>query len=163
LEDDLFPTKKDWFECYQNITLLTDIHHFCRVQDKFVEETVPEFTEWMRSKLYTPIYGPTPRGDLTFVTNKVVQTVGAFNPKFKGAGYAHGEWSKRVIKAGLVSHPLKWIDIKEVSESFVQKGDIEGGRWLEDKMKIKKQLQTNAELLKRLNKSNYIYHPLVLS
>lgn len=163
LEDDLFPTEEKWFDRYQNIAVVTDIHHFCRVQDNYVDETVPEFTEWMKSKDYTPIYGPSPRGDFTFITNKVIREVGGINPGFKGAGYAHGEWSGRVIKAGLVPHPLKWIDIKEICESFVQKGDTEGGRWLEDKKKIKQQLKENGALAKRLRRTNYIHCPLSIS
>ena len=162
LEDDLFPTKPGWFEKYQNIALSTDIHHFCRVQDKLVDETVPEFTEWLKTKGYTPIYGPSPRGDFTFITNKVIQTVGGFHPQFMGAGYAHGEWSGRVAKAGLISHPLKWVDILELSESFTQKGDTEGGRWLEDRRKIKEQLKRNGALAKQLRRSGYIYHPITL-
>ncbi len=163
LEDDLMPTQKGWFDGYQNLSLVTDIHHFCRVQDKFVEETNPEFTEWLALKHYTPIYGPSPRGDFTFITNRVIKEVGGFNPKFIGAGYAHGEWSGRVAKAGLISHPLKWVDLKEISETFVQKGDSEGGRWLEDKKKIKQQLKDNGAIAKKLRKDGYIYHPLVIS
>jgi len=162
LEDDLFPTAKGWFERYQNASLATGIHHFCRVQDKRVEETIPEFTEWMKTKDYTPIYGPNPRGDFTFITNKVVREVGALNPQFKGAGYAHGEYAERIYKAGLIPHPLKWVDIEELSETFRQKGDQEGGRWVEDKNKIKNQLKANAAILKKLKHSDYIYHPLVL-
>ncbi|MDY6957697.1 MAG: glycosyltransferase [Halobacteriota archaeon] len=163
LEDDLVPIKSGWFERYQNVAICTDIHHFCRVQDKRVEETVPEFTEWMKTKGYTPIYGPSPRGDFTFITNTVIQDVGGFHPKFVGAGYAHGEWSNRVVKAGLVPHPLRWIDILELSACFVQRGDTEGGRWIEDKRKIKEQLKYNHAVSKSLRRSNYIYHPLVIS
>jgi len=161
LEDDLFPTEKGWFERYQHAALVTDIHHFCRVQDNYVDEVVPAFSEWMKTKGYTPIYGPGPRGDFTFFTNRVIKEVGAFHPRFIGAGYAHGEWSHRVAKAGLIPHPLKWIDFKEVSESFEQKGDTEGGRWLEDKQKIKEQLKRNGALAKELRRTGYIYHPLV--
>lgn len=163
LEDDLFPTKGGWFDAYQSAVMATGIHHFCRVQDKFVEECVPEFTEWLATKNYTPIYGPNPRGDMTFLTNRVIKEVGAFNPQFKGAGYAHGEWSGRVFKAGLIPHPLRWIDIKEVSETLIQKGDTEGGRWLEDKHKIKEQLKVNAGIARKLKREDYIYHPLVLT
>lgn len=162
LEDDLFPTESGWFERYQNVALATGIHHFCRVQDKIVEETVPEFTEWLATKDFTPTYGPSPRGDFTFITNQVLVRVGGFHSSFRGAGYSHGEWSGRVYKAGLIPHPLKWIDIKEMSESFEQKGDTEGGRWLEDKRKIKQQLKDNHAKAKKLRRSGYIFHPLTL-
>lgn len=162
LEDDLFPTRPGWFEKYQNVAMATDIHHFCRVQDKLEEETVPAFSEWMKTKGYTPLYGPSPRGDFTFITNAVVQKVGGFNPEFEGAGYAHGEWSGRVAKAGLISHPLKWVDILELNETFKQQGDTEGGRWLEDKRKIKEQLKRNGAIAKRLRRTDYIYSPLIL-
>jgi len=162
LEDDLYPTRPGWFELYEDATQATNIHHFCRVQDKEVEETVPEFSTWMKSIGITPVYGPSPRGDFTFITAKVLEKVGAFNPKFKGAGYAHGEWSERVFKAGLIPHPLKWIDLQESRDTLLQIGDTEGGRWLEDQKTIKAQLRRNARVLKSLRKSDYLHHPLNL-
>lgn len=151
LEDDLVPVAPLWFELYQEFCLSTNTHHFCRVQDKFVEETVPDFTDWCKANIgMTPIYGPNPRGDLTFISNMVVRKVGAFHPGFVGVGHAHGQWSDRVIASNLVHHPNKWIDIQEAAAKFVQKGDREGGRWNADSSVIKAQIQKNAELRKRL-------------
>lgn len=163
LEDDLYPTRPGWFELYENAVYATNIHHFCRVQDKEVEEVVPGFTEWLSKQGATPIYGPSPRGDFTFISSRVISEVGAFNPRFKGAGYAHGEWSNRAVKAGLIPHPLLWIDLKEARDQFVQIGDQEGGRWLDDSKKIRNELKANANLLKDLKKTKYVHHPLVLS
>jgi hypothetical protein len=133
------------------------------VQDKEVEETIPEFSMWMAEHTVTPIYGPSPRGDFTFITAKVLDKVGGFNPSFKGAGYAHGEWSERIAKAGLIPHPLKWIDLQEGRDTLKQIGDTEGGRWLEDQKVIKAQLKHNARVLKNLKKSEYIHCPLSLT
>jgi len=161
LEDDLIPQEKNWFETYEAAATLTDIHHFCRVQDKEIPETHPSFTEFLqRSMNATPIYASSPRGDLTFITRKVITTVGGMNPAFNGVGYAHGEYSARVAKAGLISHPLHWVDIAEVRDKFKQVGDTEGGRWLEDKDLIKKQIKRNRAIAKRLEKQQYIYCPL---
>lgn len=163
IEDDLFPQEKGWFEKYEEACLASGIHHFCRVQDKEVEEEIPEFTEWfVKTKGSTPVYGPNPRGDFTFISSLVVREVGAFNPRFKGAGYAHGEWSGRVIKAGLVPHPLKWIDIKEARDIFIQKGDTEGGRWLRTEEQNKDELKANAKVKRQLSRKNYIYCSLEL-
>jgi len=162
IEDDLFPTEPGWFEIYENVCLASGVHHFCRVQDKEVEETIPEFTEWLKGHGYTPIYGESVRGDFTFLSARVLREVGAFHPKFRGAGYAHGDWSRRVAEAGLIPHPLKWIDIKEARDKFVQKGDREGGRWLESKKKIKQQLKDNHVLAKRLRAGGLIHHPLII-
>jgi glycosyltransferase involved in cell wall biosynthesis len=162
LEDDLIPTKPGWFDTYESAYLNTGIHHFCRVQDKEVEETIPEFTEWLKTLSLTPLYGPSPRGDFTFFTATVLKRVGGFNPEFRGAGYAHGEWSHRVTKAGLVPHPLKWVDIKEARDTFIQKGDTDGGRWLDSKKEIKQQLKDNCVIGRRLRKSKYIHCPLEL-
>lgn len=162
LEDDLVPVEKGWFEIYEEACRRSGVHHLCRVQDKLVEETISDFTSYMQKHSLTPIYGPSPRGDLTFITSSVLHNVGAFNPLFQGAGYAHGEWSERVYKAGLIKHPLKWIDIKEAQVKFKQIGDTEGGRWDEDPLKIRKQLKRNAKLRQDLEKTNYIYHELVL-
>jgi len=162
LEDDLFPTEKGWFEIYMKAMSLSGCHHYCRIQDKEIKDTVPAFTEFMTSHGVTPIFASSPRGDFTFLTQKVVKKVGAFNPKFRGAGYAHGEWSKRVAKAGLIGHPLEWMDIKEARDMFDQIGDREGGRWIDSEKEIRTQLKRNARVLKELEVIPYIHHPLVL-
>ena len=163
LEDDLVPQEKNWFETYEAAATLTDIHHFSRVQDKQVPENCPEFSDYMKSAMnVTPIYGSSPRGDLTFITRKVITTVGGMNPAFNGVGYAHGEWSGRVAKAGLISHPLHWIDIAEARDKFKQVGDTEGGRWDDDPKLIKKQIAYNKRIASRLEKRDELYCPLVL-
>jgi glycosyltransferase involved in cell wall biosynthesis len=162
LEDDLVPTEKGWFEAYEKASLLAECHHFCRIQDKEIPETVPTFQTFMNAHGLHPIYASSPRGDLTFCTSEAVKRVGAFNPRFRGAGYAHGEWSARVARTGLIGHPLLWMDIVEGRDKFKQLGDREGGRWLIDEGEIKAQLKRNARVLKELNVENYIYHPLVL-
>ncbi len=162
IEDDLIATSPDWFSKYVEASLQSGIQHFCRVQDKEIPESEPSFTDFMKTCSLTPIYGPSPRGDLTFITSKVIKTVGAFNPQFLGAGYGHGEWSERVCKSGLVPHPLKWVDIKEARDSFIQKGDTTGGRWGLDPHELKEQLKANKRIQKQLKKKPYIHHPLVL-
>ena len=159
LEDDLKPIERGFFEAYEAAAVLSGIHHFCRVQDKEEEETIPAFSAYMAEGGLTPIYGPSPRGDLTFLTSQVIQTVGGFNPLFRGAGYAHGEWSHRVARAGLINHPQRWIDIKEARDKFVQIGDTEGGRWTTD---VSDQLRRNAQVLKQLQRKEYTYADLVL-
>jgi glycosyltransferase involved in cell wall biosynthesis len=163
LEDDLIPRDKGWFEAYEAAALLSGIHHFCRVQDKEVPETIPAFSAFMNEAGLTPIYATSPRGDLTFLTSTVVQRVGAFNPLFRGAGYAHGEWSHRVERAGLINHPQTWVDIKEARDKIEQIGDTEGGRWTDvEEAKVKKQLKRNRQLLDELRRRNYTYHDLVI-
>ncbi len=161
LEDDLVPTEKSWFETYEAASTLMDVHHWCRVEDKVVSETLPSFTEYMKKTMRaTPIYGSSPRGDFTFLTRKVISTVGGMNPAFEGCGMAHGEFSERVAKAGLISHPLKWIDIAEARDKFKQIGDTEGGRWEDDEDEIKKQIARNKKVAFGLSKQDYIYCPL---
>jgi len=162
LEDDLVPTEEGWFQQYELAAQLSGIHHFCRVQRRMVPETVPAFAAFMQKNGLTPCYGPSPRGDLTFLTSTVVARVGAFNPRFRGAGYAHGEWSHRVHRAGLIPHPNKWVDIAEPNNKFKQVGDTEGGRWNFDEKKLKQQLNRNKQIYKELQKSNYTFHELVL-
>lgn len=159
LEDDLKPIERGWFEAYEAAAVLSGIHHFCRVEEKEVPEEVPAFTAYMKEANLTPIYGPSPRGDLTFLTSQVIQTVGGFNPLFRGAGYAHGEWSHRVARAGLINHPQRWVDIQEARDKFVQIGDTEGGRWEHD---VTDQLRRNAQVLKQLQRKEYTYADLVL-
>ena len=162
IEDDLMPTEKGWYEIYENFVFETDIHHLCRVQDKIVDEVVPEFTAYVQKKLgYTPIYGPSPRGDLTFITARVLREVGAFSSEFVGVGYAHGQWSNRAAVAGLCSHPNKWIDIKEARDKFIQVGDTTGGRWQKPVEEIQEQINKNREVRNRLG-TREIFIPLEL-
>ena len=161
LEDDLVPIAKGWFEIYEGVASMTDIHHFCRVQDKVVPESCPSFSEYLKQGMnVTPIYASSPRGDFTFLTRKVITTVGSMNPAFNGVGYAHGEWSARVIKAGLVSHPLGYLDIAEARDMFKQIGDTDGGRWQDDPDLIAKQIKRNRLIAKRLARQDYLYCPL---
>lgn len=161
LEDDLKPVEKGWFEAYEAAAVLSGIHHFCRVQDKEIPETVPAFSAYLKEANLTPLYGPSPRGDMTFLTSTVVERVGGFNPLFRGAGFAHGEWSHRVSKAGLIGHPLTWVDIAEARDKLVQIGDTQGGRWDEEEA-VKQQIQRNRQVLKELRRTDYIYHDLVI-
>jgi GT2 family glycosyltransferase len=162
LEDDLVPREKGWFEAYEKASQLAQCHHFCRIQDKEIPDTVPAFSQFMKNHGLNTIFASSPRGDLTFLTREVVKKVGAFNPRFRGAGYAHGEWSERVARAGLIGHPLKWIDIAQGKDKIEQIGDREGGRWEVDQGEIKKQLKKNSRILKELNDNPYIHYPLVL-
>jgi len=154
LEDDLVPIESGWFEIYREFCLHTNIHHFCRVQDNFVDEVVPDFAVWCQDRLnMTPIYGPHPRGDLTFISNMTVRKVGAFHPDFVGVGHAHGQWSDRVVTAGLVQHPNKWVDIKEAVAKFIQMGDTAGGRWNANPVEIQNQIKKNSNLRKLLSET----------
>jgi len=161
LEDDLFPTSKGWFETYERAAIHSGINHFCRVQDKEITESHNEFTIWMQENLkLTPVYASSPRGDLTFITAEVIRQVGALHPEFVGMGYAHGQWTDRINRAGLIGHPLKYVDIKEARDMFIQKGDTEGGRWNFEKSRTKEELKRNRNVLKKVNASGQIYIPL---
>lgn len=162
LEDDLKPVQKGWFEQYETAAVASGIHHFCRVQTRQCMEVITSFSAYMGKHNLSPIYGPHPRGDLGFITSTVLHRVGAFNPKFRGAGHAHGEWSNRVWKAGLIGHPNKWIDIEQARDKFIQIGDREGGRWKLSEDELKRQMNRNKQVLKELNRSGYVHHPLVL-
>jgi len=160
LEDDLIPTESGWMETYIDAAEYSGTHHFCRVQDKEVDETVPDFSKAMTEKGFTPLFGPSARGDLTFITKRVIREMGGFHPDFIGVGYGHQEWSARVVNAGLIPHPLKWVDIKEARDLFVQKGDTEGGRWNDPKETQKQDLKRNRAIQRRLKATGYIYCPL---
>jgi glycosyltransferase involved in cell wall biosynthesis len=162
LEDDLMPTEKGWFEQYESAAAYSSIHHFCRGQKRLVAEAIPSFGTYMASHGLTMCYGPSPRGDFTFLTSAVLARVGGFNPRFRGAGHAHGEWSHRVLKAELIPHPNKWVDVVEAGMKFEQIGDTTGGRWNLDSKTLKRQMERNKAVYKELTATNYIYHPLVL-
>lgn len=162
IEDDLLPKEEGWFTQYEEASKLSEIHHFCRVQDKEIPETYPAFSEFMQKNSLTPVFGSSPRGDLTFITATVLNRVGGFNPLFRGTGYAHGEYSNRVYRAGLIGHPLKWLDIKEARDKFIQVGDTVGGRWDVPKDTIKSQIVRNKQIYDKLDETGYVYCPLEL-
>lgn len=162
LEDDLFPTEPGWLEQYEQFMTTMNVHHICRVQDRFVDETSPAFTEYSQKTLgLTPIYGPSPRGDLTVLTSLTLRKVGGFHADFIGVGAGHGHWSDRVAAAGLCGHPNKWIDVKEASVKFKQAGDREGGRWAKDPAIMQAEIAANKQLRARLG-TKQIFQPLIL-
>jgi glycosyltransferase involved in cell wall biosynthesis len=161
LEDDLFPTLGAWFDYYESAAAFLGVHHFCRVQDKEVPETNPACTEALSKYMSaSPIYGTSPRGDFTFITRRALQAVGGLHPDFLGAGHAHGEWSERIARAGLIPHPLKWMDIREARDCFEQRGDTEGGRWAQDSAKQEEEIERNRAVRKRLRMSGVSHVPL---
>jgi glycosyltransferase involved in cell wall biosynthesis len=163
LEDDLVPVEKDWFEAYETASVVTDIHHFCRIEDKEIPETHPTFSRYLKNAFnLTPIYASSPRGDLTFLTKKVITTIGGFHPDFQGVGYAHGNWSMRAVKAGLVSHSLGYVDLVEARDKFKQVGDTEGGRWDRPKEEIDAQIARNKRVAKTLRMKGELFYPLEL-
>jgi hypothetical protein len=66
----------------------------------------------------------------------------------------------RIARAGLIPHPLRWMDIREARDSFEQRGDTEGGRWADDPEKIRQQLEHNRAVRKRLKRSGVVHVPL---
>lgn len=162
IEDDLVVRAKDWFQMYEEVTLISGIHHFCRVQGKQAGEVVSKFSAYLKDHKLFPIYGIKPRGDFVFITKAVLDRVGAFHPEFVGAGYAHVNWQTRIINAGLVAHPNRWVDLRaEVGDPFYQLGDREGGRWDEDE-KVQEQIKRNRRVYDRLDKEGPMFVPLLL-
>lgn len=90
----------------------------------------------------------------------IIREIGGFSPEFRGVGYAHGDFSRRAVAAGMVPHPLQWVDVKEARDKFHQKGDTIGGRWLVPKKEINRQLEANRAIAKRLRMSKVIHIPL---
>lgn len=161
LEDDLVPIAKGWTDIYRQAVLVSDIHHFCRVQED-VPGQYERFDAYMHERSLTPIYGEHPRGDLTLISKRVLREVGGLHRDFLGAGFAHGEWANRIQRAGLIGHPQKWVDIKEARDCFKQLGDTEGGRWERPQKEIKQQIKRNRAVYRRLKASKYQYAPLAL-
>lgn len=162
IEDDLYPTELNWYEDYERFCLATNIHHIARVQNKEVLETDEKFSKYCKEKLgLTPIYGPAPRGDLSFFTAKLIRTIGSFSLKFKGVGYSHGSWSQRAAKAGLCGHSLLWVDVLESRDKFKQLGDTTGGRWNDDPEKTKAEIAAN-KLVRDSLKDAELYVPVEL-
>ena len=161
IEDDLKCLSEGWFEAYETVARHTGTHHFCRVQDKEISETHSTFSKYVSTLNYTPIFGASPRGDFSFITSRVISVVGSMHPNFAGVGMAHGEYAERIVKAGLIPHPLNWIDLKEPRDMFEQIGDTKGGRWDKPKNLIKAEIRANKKTYNALKEIDYVFHPLV--
>lgn len=162
IEDDLKPIKEAWFNYYETATILSEIHHWCRVQDKEITESEPEFQKFMQSNSLTPIYGPSPRGDLIFGTSLLLSKIGGYDSRFKGVGHGHKEWSSRAFRSGLIKHANKWCDIKEARDCFVQLGDTVGGRWERPRQEIENQIRRNRKIYDEVKNSGNLFQPLIL-
>jgi len=148
LEDDIMPVKPGWFENYFRVASQFDINHFSWVFDRFSKSLDPNRdAQIKRATGLTVKYSRHLGGQVTFLTTKVLRTVGGFNPAFRGCGFGHIEWSKRIWKAGLIAHPNRWIDLVECEWRPI--GDREGGR-LDESDRTAAEIKHNGEIFDRL-------------
>lgn len=76
-------------------------------------------------------------GQFVFITQKVLEKVGYFNPAFKGYGYEHCEWTFRICKAGfyqwvpyyMIAEPKKFFEFLPETGGMPQKTK---SYWLEN-------------------------------
>jgi len=146
LEDDICPLEPGWFELYEQASLLSGVHHFCRAgADAAILES--PFDSFMKSKGLTILHNKTIRGDFTFITNKIIKNVGGLNSEFKGAGYSHIEWLNRIRLAGLVPQHSAALDVKEAS---VKLKDSLTSKSAKPTAQTEQEASKNLEIFKRL-------------
>jgi len=158
LEDDCKPVSDGWFEAYAAVAAEFGINHFCRVVEKRTTPAAPEIDRHVKELLgYTLEYSSKLRGDMIFVTRRVLEIVGGWCPMFRGCGHAHQEWSGRIFRAGLIAHPNRWIDLVECEWESI--GDRQGGRWNEEE-ECTKQIARNEKIMLEISNTPVVYWPL---
>lgn len=113
-EDDLKPTKKGWDSLYLNLHRESGIGLFNYIQQNVYEcDKRPKKENKFLSG--TIVYGYSHVAQIMSMTKKTIQTVGALDPRFKGYGYEHCDYTRRCAKAGL--YPMsKYPFIKQTWE-----------------------------------------------
>lgn len=117
VDDDVYPTKPNWFVPYIN----SGEEHLCltftHTSDGSRTTKVEEGTH--NGKVVYNL----PNGCMLYATRKAIDTVGGMDPAFGIWGYEHVDWSNRIHAFGLTKHP--YMDIKD-SKGYFYVGDFYG-------------------------------------
>lgn len=113
-EDDLKPIKMGWDSLYVNLHNESGIGLFNYITSDLYYCDKRAKTEH-KFKSGKVAYGYTHTAQIMSITKKTLNTVGALDPRFKGYGYEHCDYTRRCVKAGL--HPMsKYPFVKQTWE-----------------------------------------------
>jgi len=138
-DDDCFPKAEGWADYFIN----SGYNHSCYMNDKY--QRVYSGEKHLSYNLCA--------GAFIFITRKVVETVGYFNPKYGLYGYEHAAYCHRIYQSGLT--PSRFITLKDTSE-YIHSLDLDGiagYEFLEHKRSI-----TDTDRAESLKQNNPIYH-----
>ena len=105
-DDDVFTLQKGWEDYFIELSKSTGEQHFLYMRDNIL---TPKIGEKDELDFYASC-----NGCFIFLTKKVLEAVGGFNPQYRRYGFEHASYSTRIHKAGLTSQ--KYISPKRTGE-----------------------------------------------
>lgn len=118
-DDDCFPIKEGWERFFIDACERTSVQHFVLCKTPYNEP--------IGSKDGVSLFH-TGTGCMMFLTRKVIETVGYFNPAYGKYGWEHLAYSSRIFRAGLT--PAGYVSVdgwEEYIYSWDLQGDTDGG------------------------------------
>jgi hypothetical protein len=94
-DDDCFPIQENWWEPYIEAAKKGGNNHLLYLTDRNTDLKQTAITN------DGIVVYDKPLGCMMYMTRKAVQTVGAFDVRFKKYGYEHINYSQRIFQAGL--------------------------------------------------------------
>lgn len=116
-DDDCFPKQIGWEKLLIDKHLISGCHHFQLIDPDFLKKfKVNNYFETKQHGITSHSIG---NGCMLFITKKVIETVGGFNPNYDTWGYEHIGYSCRIFNAGLNGDYGEFLCFEEMKEYFI--------------------------------------------
>lgn len=154
IEDDMRILKPGIIELYLKAIIDFKIQHFNFLHPSQIHPTKkPPCTIENITIAYSSMLG----GGFSTYTKEIINKVGGFNPKFKGYGHGHCEYTLRISRVGLTSEWGHFAYIVNANK-YLYHGEIPNTSTNEE---VIRQRTSNHEILKEsLKNKHIIYIPL---
>lgn len=157
-DDDMLCIKPGWINLYIEAMQLLHVEHlchFCEAYDPNLGRS-PNTAVYKTEKIggYTILHtnGIVP-GVLLVSTKKTVNTVGAYDPRYRLYGYEHADWTRRAAQAGLyIPHP-EHIFVKEALDYIKSFLDVPSSVVNDN---VKEEIEYNSKIWTSPSKTIYI-------
>lgn len=155
IEDDIVFRGRGLFGMYIKAIKAFGIQHFNYMIPSQRVACCPSQTRDGITVMYTKYLG----GSLSTFTKESIKKVGGFNPKFKGYGYGHCEYTLRASRAGLTSPWGRFAHVVNADKFIYNDNSI--NRSSADKKKIEDDKRRNGKILDETqSKKGLIHIPL---
>lgn len=153
IEDDMLLRGRNTFALYIKAIKCFNIQHFNFLLPHQRIPVKPNKIIGDMIVMFSSIVG----GAVSIYTKEVIRKVGGFNPKFKGYGHGHCEYTLRIARAGLTS---PWRNFAHLvnAENYFSCNAIKNATIFQE---IEEDEKRNSKILKKsLEDKNLIYIPL---
>lgn len=154
VEDDVLFLKPDVFQLYMEACKTFSIQHFnFLIPDQRVEAK-PTRKSGDLKLMYSKLLG----GCFSTYTKEIIRKVGGFNPRFKGYGHGHCEYTLRISRARLTTPWNQFAHLVNAEKYIIHSGKTKANTNVE----VDIQKRKNHEILKSTLKNPKLVHiPLV--